>query len=74
MFFIHIYTEAMHLLANTNDSIESIAYKTGYENVQSFTRQFSYWTGCFPGAFRKKQEKGALHWGSLVKDEPPPFH
>lgn len=66
--------EAMHLLANTSEPIESIAYKIGYENVQSFTRQFSYWTGCSPGAFRKKQEKDTRHLISLTNSANSPFH
>ncbi|MEF2965316.1 AraC family transcriptional regulator [Paenibacillus sp. M1] len=45
--------EAMHMLATTSDTIERIAYRIGYENVQSFSRQFAAWTGCTPSDFRK---------------------
>ena len=45
--------EAMQLLASSNETIENIAYRLGYVNVQSFSRQFAAWVGCTPGGFRK---------------------
>ncbi|WP_127595358.1 AraC family transcriptional regulator [Paenibacillus lautus] len=53
--------EAMQFLLNGNDSIEQIAYRIGYENVQSFIRQFTKWTGMTPGKFRKKQDGAAMY-------------
>lgn len=46
--------EAMQMLNSSNDSIEQIAFRLGYLNVQSFSRQFASWVGCTPGGFRKK--------------------
>jgi len=45
--------EAMQMLVTSSDSIERIAHKIGYENVQSFSRQFTAWAGCTPSTFRK---------------------
>lgn len=45
--------EAMQMLVTSNDSIERIAHRIGYENVQSFSRQFTAWAGCTPSMFRK---------------------
>lgn len=47
--------EAMQLLICTKNSIEKISYKLGFENVQSFTRQFTKWTGTPPSKFRHLQ-------------------
>lgn len=44
---------ACELLKNTKDTIESIAEKTGYQNVSSFTRRFKKEIGIPPGAYRK---------------------
>lgn len=35
--------------------MEEIAFRIGYDNVQSFVRQFSKWTGLTPGRFRKER-------------------
>lgn len=53
--------EAMQMLVSSTDSIERIAHRIGYENVQSFSRQFVSWTGCTPGAFRKNHQNDVLH-------------
>lgn len=53
--------EAMHSLVNSDDSLEQIAYRIGFENVQSFIRQFSKWTGMTPGSFRRS-ERDSLHY------------
>ncbi|MNW55576.1 Transposon Tn10 TetD protein [compost metagenome] len=45
--------EAMYMLATSSETIEQIAYRIGYENVQSFSRQFTAWAGCSPSFFRK---------------------
>ncbi|WP_055108541.1 helix-turn-helix domain-containing protein [Paenibacillus ihumii] len=45
--------EAVHMLMTSNESIERIAHRIGYENVQSFSRQFTAWVGCTPGNFRR---------------------
>ncbi|WP_127541424.1 helix-turn-helix transcriptional regulator [Paenibacillus illinoisensis] len=47
--------EAMQLLINTEETIEQIAYRIGFGNVQSFIRQFYKWTGLTPGAFRRQE-------------------
>lgn len=45
--------EAMHLLLNTDDTLGAIAGRIGFENVQSFIRQFVKWTGETPGRYRQ---------------------
>lgn len=53
--------EAMQMLVSSSESIESIAHRIGYENVQSFSRQFVAWTGYTPGTFRRKHQDEVLH-------------
>lgn len=47
--------EAMHMLLGTDETIEKIAYQIGFENAQSFIRQFTKWTGMTPGEYRKRE-------------------
>lgn len=47
---------AIHYLASSNDTIESIAYKTGYTEPGAFIRAFKKWTGYTPLKFRKQLE------------------
>ena len=47
--------EAMQLLLHGAGSVEQIALRIGYDNAQSFIRQFVKWTGMTPGAFRKQK-------------------
>ncbi|NIK75159.1 AraC-like DNA-binding protein [Paenibacillus castaneae] len=47
--------EAMHMLLGSSETVEKIAHRIGFENAQSFIRQFTKWTGMTPGAFRKKE-------------------
>ncbi|WEK53198.1 MAG: helix-turn-helix transcriptional regulator [Candidatus Cohnella colombiensis] len=47
--------EAMHMLLGSSETLEKIAYRIGFENVQSFIRQFTKWTGITPGVFRKRE-------------------
>ena len=51
----------MQKLVNTNDSIEQIANTIGYENIQSFSRQFLKWAGMSPSAFRKNHRDSLLY-------------
>lgn len=53
--------EAMHALLNSTDTVEQIAYRIRFENVQSFIRQFQKWTGLTPGAFRKSHQGQAIY-------------
>lgn len=53
--------EAMQLLLNTQGSIEQIARRVGYDNVQSFIRQFAKWTGSPPGEFRRKRRDDLIY-------------
>jgi len=53
--------EAMHALLNSSDTVEQIAYRIRFENVQSFIRQFQKWTGFTPGAFRKSHKGQAIY-------------
>ncbi|ANE46615.1 hypothetical protein SY83_10420 [Paenibacillus swuensis] len=63
--------EAMHMLVNQRDSMELIAHRIGFENVQSFIRQFTKWTGTTPGKFRK-QQSGALNYLTPLELDPGP--
>ena len=49
--------EAMHKLVGSNETLERIARHIGFENAQSFIRQFTKWTGMTPGAFRKSNRQ-----------------
>jgi transcriptional regulator GlxA family with amidase domain len=46
--------KARLFLETTSDSIESITWETGYEDVSSFRRLFKKITGLSPTAYRKK--------------------
>jgi len=45
------------LLRNTGSNINQIAYKMGYENAESFIKQFKKLTGRTPAEYRKKIKK-----------------
>lgn len=47
-------THAMMLLLETDKSIQSIAYESGFENISYFNRVFLKKNKCRPSAFRKK--------------------
>ncbi|MCM3127129.1 helix-turn-helix domain-containing protein [Paenibacillus provencensis] len=53
--------EAMQLLMSSEETIEQIAYRIGFGNVQSFIRQFSKWTGQTPGAFRRQESNNHMY-------------
>ncbi|RXZ82650.1 AraC family transcriptional regulator [Paenibacillaceae bacterium] len=53
--------EAMHLLAGGDSSVEQVAIRIGYDNVQSFIRQFVKWTGMTPGAFRRQRHNDTIY-------------
>jgi AraC-like DNA-binding protein len=57
--------EAMHLLLNSDKSVEWIARRIGYSSVQSFIRQFSKWTNMTPGGFRKKKAMETIYLTSF---------
>jgi len=46
--------EAKQMLESTNDAIENIAVKAGYEDATSFRRLFKRMTGVTPGRYRKR--------------------
>lgn len=52
--------KARELLVNTEDTIEAVAEKVGYNNSYSFTRFFKKYTGVTPNAYRlmKKDKDG----------------
>ncbi|KAA9007669.1 helix-turn-helix domain-containing protein [Paenibacillus spiritus] len=54
--------EAMQMLDSSTDTVEQIAYRLGYVNVQSFIRQFTTWVGCTPGAFRRNRPDSAEYF------------
>ena len=46
--------EAKHMLETTDDGIDQIAHKTGYEDPTSFRRLFKRMTGVTPGRYRQR--------------------
>ncbi len=44
--------QACHLLATTDDKIETIAHAVGYESAFTFSTTFKKWTGLRPSEFR----------------------
>jgi AraC-like DNA-binding protein len=63
--------EAMQLLLNDTASVEQIALRIGYDNAQSFIRQFAKWTGLTPGAFRRQKEGDVSYLTPLELKSPP---
>ncbi len=41
------------LLSRSNESINNISIRCGYQNVEHFCRQFKKYVGCTPGQYRK---------------------
>lgn len=46
-------SKAMHLLANTQNTLESIAHQVGYKDAFGFSKSFKKSTGMSPKTFRK---------------------
>lgn len=44
---------AIHYLSNQKNSVEDIAYKTGFSEASAFIRAFKQWTGVTPYTYRK---------------------
>ena len=44
---------AQHLLATTDDKVESIAHQLGFENTSVFSRAFKRWVGRSPARYRE---------------------
>jgi AraC-like DNA-binding protein len=65
--------EAMHMLVMRNVPLEEIAFRIGFENVQSFIRQFAKWTGLTPGAYRR-QHKSTISYLTPLEVEPHSVH
>ncbi|MHC8287486.1 GlxA family transcriptional regulator [Pseudomonas sp. XS1P51] len=51
--------KAKHLLESTRMTLDSITYKVGYEDGNSFRRLFRQRVGLLPAAYRKKFQPGA---------------
>ncbi len=49
-----VVSRAKQALYRTDDTIQQIAYKLGYEDAAYFTRMFTKNAACTPSAFRKK--------------------
>ena len=49
--------EGKKLLKETGYSVDQISYKVGYENCESFIRQFKKLTGKTPAEYRAKKKK-----------------
>lgn len=60
--------EAMQRLAEGSEPLEAIGSRIGFENVQSFIRQFTKWTGTTPGAYRKRQRNSVAFLTPLGPD------
>ncbi|WP_339203741.1 AraC family transcriptional regulator [Paenibacillus sp. FSL K6-3182] len=65
--------EAMHMLVMRNIPLEEIAFRIGFENVQSFIRQFAKWSGLTPGAYRR-QHKSTISYLTPLEVEPHAGH
>lgn len=65
--------EAMHMLVMRNVPLEEIAFRIGFENVQSFIRQFAKWTGLTPGAYRR-QHISTISYLTPLEVEPHSGH
>ena len=50
-----LFTQAIDLLAHTNNSIVEISQRLQYANPSNFLRVFKKWTGMTPGAYRNLQ-------------------
>ncbi|MDF2924446.1 MAG: hypothetical protein K0R57_3360 [Paenibacillaceae bacterium] len=61
--------EAMHMLIHDPGTVEQIAYKIGYQNVQSFSRQFRKWSGLPPHAFRAANRDNPFYLTSIQQME-----
>ncbi len=49
--------KAKYLLVKTGYNVNQVSDKLGYENTESFIRQFKKIAGCTPTSFRKKKRK-----------------
>ena len=49
----HLRDKAIHLITETNTSIESIAHILGYTEASAFSRVFKQWTGSSPRDYRQ---------------------
>lgn len=49
--------KSKELLEKTGYNINQVAEKLGYENTESFIRQFKKLTGCTPSEYRKKKKR-----------------
>jgi AraC-like DNA-binding protein len=47
---------ACRLLHETDLGIKEISARAGYATEASFSRAFSQWCGCAPGAYRRRKE------------------
>lgn len=52
-------TRAAELLRDTDEGIDAIATKVGYESVPSFSKAFVKWRGTRPGAYRRRAREHA---------------
>lgn len=48
--------QAQEYLLHTDDHIQTIAEKTGYQNLSYFIKKFKEYTGCTPKEFQKKRK------------------
>ncbi|WP_317931975.1 AraC family transcriptional regulator [Halioxenophilus sp. WMMB6] len=52
---------AIHSLLESDDTIETIAYKVGYSESCTFVRAFRSWTGVTPHNYRRQGRRGLSH-------------
>jgi len=57
---------ALHYLANSDLSLQQIAYQLGFEEQSSFQKAFKCWQGCSPGVFRQHKQ-AAVNWSQHNK-------
>ena len=51
------FNHAIDLLVNTDDVMDDVALKCGYENITSFSRAFRKYVGESPGKYRKESSR-----------------
>ncbi len=57
-------THSLYSLINTNETIEEIAIKNGFENARSYVRAFQNILSCYPSKYRKENSSKSFNTGT----------
>jgi AraC-like DNA-binding protein len=63
---------ACRLLHETDHGIKEISARAGYSTEASFSRAFSHWSGCAPGAYRRQKGKPPTDGEAVQRADPMP--